>query len=30
MAFITMAAGCLLGPVFLSILKPGAAADESG
>ena len=25
MAFITMAAGCLLGPVFLSILKPGSA-----
>jgi MFS family permease len=28
MAFITMAAGCLLGPVFLTILKPGTAADE--
>jgi len=28
MAFITMAAGCLLGPVFLSILKPGRAAGE--
>lgn len=28
MAFITMAAGCLLGPVFLSILKPGTAVGE--
>jgi len=29
MAFITMAAGCLLGPVFLSILKPGTAAGKA-
>ena len=28
MAFITMAAGCLLGPVFLSILKPGTAVGK--
>ena len=28
MAFITMSAGCLLGPVFLSILKPGTSAGE--
>ena len=27
MAFVTMAAGCLLGPIFLSRLKPGAATD---
>jgi MFS family permease len=30
MAFITMAAGCLLGPVFLAILKPGAVTDKEG
>jgi len=29
MAFFTMAAGCLLGPVFLSILKPGTAAGKA-
>ncbi len=27
MAFATMAAGCLLGPVFLAILKPGTVGD---
>ena len=27
MAFVTMAAGCLLGPVFLAILKPGTVGD---
>ncbi|MFC1882000.1 nitrate/nitrite transporter [Thermodesulfobacteriota bacterium] len=27
MAFVTMAAGCLLGPVFLSRLKPDTATD---
>jgi MFS family permease len=29
MAFITMAAGCLLGPVFLSILKPDTAVGKA-